>query len=833
VPYWSRAVVVVAAARLATALVLYLSGQAESATQLPLPAGVYAALTATFGTLGLILVTANRYDVRATWLGGIFMLVAVPLCSTFFAGRAFSDFGWAAHIRADAFLPAFLWRFVSEFPSPLGGRPGRIARAAAQASAIVGLAIFTLNLSYLIWAGGIAHDWRLAFTPVRPAGSFYYPIVFGLSAAAFPVLLWRASREQHDERRRVLIFAGGLVGGSLPLALQAMLEAIPAYNRFIHQQPVVELLVGIFLFTALGAVPFVTAYSVLFDRIVDLRVVLRTALQYVLARYTIVGLTMVPFAAAGLLLMRHRTETMAALMTGPRLIVLALMGGAGLASLKLRRRWLDALDRRYFREQYDARQVVDGLVSGALAARDAGDLEARIRGAIEHALHADAALFVVNEPLGLLERPANSSDAISLAGVLPSLAVTDLVPMDVDTADPRSPLSRLPAIEKRWVDDSGFRLLLGLCAADSRPVGLLALSSKRSGLAYSPEDRRVLSAIGASASLALDNLRLRASSDPASEPAARVCHRCSRMNPSDAKSCSCGGPVGEAAAPHVLRGVFRLDRRIGSGGMGVVYHARDLNLGRSVAIKTLPRVTPDCAAQLRREARAMATVAHANLAVIYDIDTWRGIPFLVQEFLEGGTLALKLTGGPLAIRESIDLAETLAGALDYLHRAGLIHRDVKPSNIGFSASGVTKLLDFGLARLSRRADDENGPTMTQTLDADSGLHWSSDGAMVGTLLYMSPEALSREAPSPFFDLWSLSVVLYECLTGIRPFAGKNATEMLVSVATATPVPPSALRPECPAIVDEFFAKALQRQSNRRFPDAAAMQEALLRLRAGC
>jgi len=125
------------------------------------------------------------------------------------------------------------------------------------------------------------------------------------------------------------------------------------------------------------------------------------------------------------------------------------------------------------------------------------------------------------------------------------------------------------------------------------------------------------------------------------------------------------------------------------------------------------------------------------------------------------------------------------------------------------------------------------PTTTQTLDADSGLHWSSDGAMVGTLLYMSPEALSREAPSPFFDMWSLSVVLYECLTGMLPFTGKTATEMLASVTTATAVPPSALRQECPAIIDEFFARALHRQANRRFPDAAAMQEALRRLRAEC
>jgi hypothetical protein len=541
VPYWSRAVVLIAAARIAIALILYLSGQLDPSAQLALPAGVYAALTATFGLVGLILLTANRYDVRATWLGGIFVLVAVPLCTPFFGGRAFSDFGWAAHLRADVFLPAFLWRFVGEFPSPLEGRAGRMARWIAHASAIVGAAIFSLSLSYLIWSGGDAPgDWRLAFTPVRHGGSFYDPIVFGLSAAAFPVLLWRASRAREEERQRVFLFAGGLVGGSLPLALQAMLEAIPAYNRFIHQQKLVELLVGVFLFTALASVPFVTAYSVLFDRIVELRVVLRTALQYVLARYTILALTMVPFAAAVLLMVRHRAEPIATLMSGPRPL--------GLASLKLRRRWLEALDRRYFREQYDARQVVDGLVSGALAARDASDLESRIRAAIERALHANAALFVVNESLGVFERPGSAADAISVAAILPSLAVTDLVPMDVDTTDPESPLSRLPAGEKRWVDESGFRLLLGLCTADSRPVGLLALSSKRSGLAYSSEDRRMLSAIGASASLALDNLRLRATSDPASEPAARVCQRCSRMNASDARACACGGPVAEAAS---------------------------------------------------------------------------------------------------------------------------------------------------------------------------------------------------------------------------------------------------------------------------------------------
>ena len=267
--------------------------------------------------------------------------------------------------------------------------------------------------------------------------------------------------------------------------------------------------------------------------------------------------------------------------------------------------------------------------------------------------------------------------------------------------------------------------------------------------------------------------------------------------------------------------------------MGVVYYARDLSLGRSVAIKTLPRMSSRNAAQLRREARAMATVTHPNLAIIFGIETWRGIPFLVEEFLAGGTLSARLAGGCLEVGEMLELGTTLAGALEYLHRTGVIHRDIKPSNIGFSRTGVPKLLDFGLARLNESSDGDNLATTTVTEAADSGTHWSAGGAFVGTPLYMSPEALRREAPNPSFDLWSLSVVLYESITGVRPFAGTDAVHMLVSMATGTVVPPSTLRRGCPRALDEYFAAALQRDPNGRLPDAAAMRAELIRLHQLC
>ena len=158
-----------------------------------------------------------------------------------------------------------------------------------------------------------------------------------------------------------------------------------------------------------------------------------------------------------------------------------------------------------------------------------------------------------------------------------------------------------------------------------------------------------------------------------------------------------------ATVPHVLRGVFRFEKRIGAGGMGVVYRATDLNLKRDVAIKTLPRLTADHAVQLKREAQAMALLNHPNLAVIHGIESWRGTPFLVEEYLAGGTLADRLREGPMAVGEALEIGIGLAGVIGQLHASGIIHCDIKPSNIGFSQTGVMKLLDFGLAHLFREA----------------------------------------------------------------------------------------------------------------------------------
>ena len=177
----------------------------------------------------------------------------------------------------------------------------------------------------------------------------------------------------------------------------------------------------------------------------------------------------------------------------------------------------------------------------------------------------------------------------------------------------------------------------------------------------SPTDRRSIGSLAAPLSLAIENDRLRRGPDPASTGPAGECRACSRLHASGATQCACGGALVEAAVPHVLRGVFQLEKRIGAGGMGVVYRAVDLSLKRPVAIKTLPRLKQDQGAQLMREAQAMASLNHVNLAVIYGIEFWRATPFLVEEYLAGGTLADRLRRDPLPVAEALDLCGHAGG----------------------------------------------------------------------------------------------------------------------------------------------------------------------------
>lgn len=830
-PLWVRAVLAVAVLVIGASLVVFLSApmpvavRGDAVPSAHTPRWIYAALSSTFMALGVGLVLANRRDARAAWLGGVLILAGVPFSTPLLQP---SSAAWLSYIRPDAFIAALLWSFLARFPTEFPSRTSRsIVRLAIAAAALAGLWCAVATVVALWVPADAGWSWLTSFGD-GPGTTLYWPTILGFTAPAFPVLLWRTATAEPAVRRRMQLFVAGLLAGFAPFTVEVLIEeSVPAYKAWAYSPEVAPWIGGV-IFGALAIVPFVTAYSVLFDRVVDVRVVLRAAAQYVLARYTIVGVTLVPFAALAVFLVDHRAEPIVSLVTGARPLLLGTVIATGLVSLRLRSRWLNVLDVRYFRESYDAHEVLGRVV--ALQSTNAERLADGVCQEIAQTFHADAHVFLADDARTALRHVGGQLPPIATGSRLLEMVVADRRPMDVDVDDPQSLLSRLPEDERQWLRSAQVEMLISLPRASGGLEGVLALTSKRSGLPFSTDDRRLLSAIGSVASLAFESLRLRTTSPTPVEPAARECVQCLRLSSSDTERCDCGGNLVKAHVPYVLRGNFRLKQRIGAGGMGVVYKAVDLSLRRTVAIKALPRATPDLVTRLRREARAMAAVSHPNLAVIHGVETWQGMPFLVEEYLGGGTLTQRLAVARPSLRETLDLGLTLAGVLQHMHASGLVHCDIKPSNIGFTQHGVMKLLDFGLARATR---DLRAPSASSdsAYDAQSGdSHLESAGSWFGTPHYMSPEAARGEPVAPSFDLWALTVVLYESMAGTRPFRGKDAWELLSRISTEPAPDIRDAWPEAPAAVAAFFEAALSPDVHRRPHDAGAFAAALRRLR---
>ena len=668
--------------------------------------------------------------------------------------------GWLSPaVPVDALLPWFLWSFLRDFPHLVPPAPDRVATWFVRVSAVVGLVLFAANLAtpFLPAAGGEA----LAASLMRTrASTAYWPLVIGLTAAAVPYLVWKSHRAETSEAWRVRIFAAGIAVAAGPILLDILLAGIsPAYEAF-SGRPEARPIRMLVLFSTLALVPLVTAYSVLVDRVIDVRIVLRTAVQYALARYTLLIVVSAPFVLLALYLFQHRQEPLARLFTGPQVIVSVALVAAGAAALHRRSRWLQALDRRFFRDESDAAALVASLADHARIAGDELELSRIVRRDVAHGLQVEHAALLVSDSDGAAFRDPDARLApLGHASGLALLLSGDSTPFDVRPRPDNPVLARLPVAERRWLADSGFELLVPIRRSRHTLAAVLGLGPKRSGQPFSAADRRVLAAVAASVTLALENQRLRSSPSGEDEEAAEECLTCGVVHPSGTTACSCGRGLSRAPVPHLLRHAFRFERRLGAGGMGVVYRAWDLALARPVAIKTLPRLSASRADRLRLEAQTMARLAHPNLATIHGAETWRGTPLLVVELLGGGTLADRLHHGPLPLPEVLDLGLALTDVLAHVHREDMVHCDIKPSNIGFTATGTLKLLDFGLARMLADAAAPTEGSRDEWVAALASTHTPSAlsrshahaGRFVGTPLYMAPEAIEGRAPSPLFD----------------------------------------------------------------------------------
>jgi len=275
---------------------------------------------------------------------------------------------------------------------------------------------------------------------------------------------------------------------------------------------------------------------------------------------------------------------------------------------------------------------------------------------------------------------------------------------------------------------------------------------------------------------------------------------------------------------------YRIIEELGSGGMGIIYKAEDLTLGRQVALKFLSLTDDLASTRFLREARTASALNHPNICTIYEIGEHEDRPFIAMELLQGHTLEHEIGGRPLPINTLLDLSIQIADALDAAHSQGILHRDIKPANLFVTARGQIKVLDFGLAKLLSPERRQGSELMTQATHALSELLTTQPGTAMGTVAYMSPEQARGEELDARTDIFSYGLVLYEIATGERTFQGSTTAVIFDAILNREPTPPVELNANVPPELQRIIGMAIEKDRDRRYASAAALRADLERVR---
>jgi hypothetical protein len=648
-------------------------------------------------------------------------------------------------------MPAGAFGLCAVFPRPL---PLSNHRWWPWWLIVVGLLATTCADLEFIWLPVYAGPGRPDIPRVAAAGAVALGVLFVAWALALLARNYRRI-ESPSERRRLRLVAAGL-GISLSIQAVNMLFLAPSSPveawRFAR---------SFLLLTA----ALLMAYAILRHRVFDIRVIVRLGVRYAVARGALLSIAPTGVVVLVLDALTHREQRLTEI-AGQRGWLYIGLAFAGLLLHRKRKTWLDRLDRRFFRERYDAQRLLRTVVEDVRASANFDETAPQVIARIDGALHPESATLMLRRPGEAAYRTVAAT-----GGVVPPIpAGARLVevarvlgrPLENSQSATGWLEQQLPVHEIGVLRRARVEWLFPVSLRGNGPQAFLLLGPKRSEEPYSREDCELLEAVAGSLGLLLDR-------PPTARPVAAgfvECSSCGTCYDSGTARCADDdGMLVKSPYSRTLAGRYRFDRRVGRGGMGSVYRALDTELRRQVAVKVIRPdliASPDAVARFRREARTAANLAHPNIVTVHHFgiaDDDRA--YLVMELLEGHSVRDELRARGAV--EPLRLLEIMRGAgagTALAHQQGLVHRDLKPENIFLARSErgeVPKVLDFGLVK----------PLDPAAADSLAG---TASGAVVGTLAYMSPEQLHGETPVEGWDVWALSVVAFEMLTGMHPFA---------------------------------------------------------------
>jgi hypothetical protein len=818
---------VVALAALQTACGLIVIAIALRSGEAPVARNPQLVLMCAFATASAWLASATSRDPRTLFLLAWFATITSLFARssvTGLPGLRASVFDLTFRgVFLEAFAPACLWQFALCFPRVQRfAQFDLVARRAASASWVLGAALFSLNLvaAYNPIELGA---WQV-FLRSDPSSLFWKIITLAMIPAVGTILI-RSRRAPLAERRKVGRLALAIALGTAPfLALGFAVSILPDVNRWLMSASLAERFwLDLIVVSGLAATPLLSTLAVIVDRPFEFHAVFGRPAVYAFARKLVTSLAFTPFAVMGILLYQQRHASIAAIFSSARAVPLILCAVTGSFLIATRSRMLSALDRRLSQRAAEHHQQLARALDRVRLARGVREVVGVLQQELRRGTGADTVTVLLPDGVGGFADPGQTT-LFPLDSSLIAILRETTAPVDVSADGDLRAL--LPSQDRAWVTACDIALLAAIKHRDEAIAAVVVFGPTRGGRPFDPADQWLVTTLTSAAAAAwveddaTDGHGARQEPHSGEGEAAFECPRCGAVSDAATLPCACQLPAILAALPAHLGDTFVIRRRLGAGGMGVVYLARDTVLDRDVALKTLPELTPGAVARLRDEARAMAALNHETLATIYGLELWRRTPVLVVEYLPKGTLARKLIEGPLSTGETIDLGIRVVRALASMHARGLLHRDLKPSNVGFTATGLPKLLDFGLAVLTEPAS-----VSRQREDGEE----SRPAPPAGTPAYLPPEAYRGATAGPAFDLWALSVVLLEAISGSNPFAGASRVGTSHRVGTLHRPDLSVHLRTFSIDLSTFFERALDRNPEARFRSASQMLSALERL----